>query len=82
LEDTSSPQNAAWKWLVGTDEVSWLGGDEGMTEQDIQIVVTRYILAVFYYTLGGRSWDSSDGWIDPVLGHCGWDVVYRGNNEV
>ncbi len=48
-----------------------------MTEEDIQIVVTRYILAVFFHSLGGPSWASSDsdGWTDPVLGHCAWDYV-------
>ena len=28
LEDPSSPQNAAWKWLVGKDELSWLVVDD------------------------------------------------------
>jgi hypothetical protein len=50
------------------DSVSAVGSD-------FQKLVTRYVLAVFFYSLDGESWFSSDGWLDWDRDECTWEYV-------
>eukprot|EP00587_Corethron_hystrix_P007961 CAMPEP_0113309986 /NCGR_PEP_ID=MMETSP0010_2-20120614/7807_1 /TAXON_ID=216773 ORGANISM="Corethron hystrix, Strain 308" /NCGR_SAMPLE_ID=MMETSP0010_2 /ASSEMBLY_ACC=CAM_ASM_000155 /LENGTH=327 /DNA_ID=CAMNT_0000165341 /DNA_START=108 /DNA_END=1091 /DNA_ORIENTATION=+ /assembly_acc=CAM_ASM_000155 len=71
LEDPSSPQSRAAKWLVGSDGARLCFSN---TLQDI--IVQRYILAVFYYATGGgdSAWKEQKGFLEPT-NECLWDGV-------
>jgi hypothetical protein len=73
LEDPSSYQSAALNWIVKDDEISRLA--ENSTDEEMQVALSRYVLAVFYYSLNGSSWISDSGWLDATLGHCSWEFI-------
>jgi hypothetical protein len=73
LEDPSSYQSAAFNWIVKDDEISRLA--ENSTDEEMQVALSRYVLAVFYYSLNGSSWISDSGWLDATLGHCSWEFI-------
>jgi hypothetical protein len=67
LEDTSSPQYQALRWVADKDTVTDVN--------DVEQVKARYILAVFYFSLGGPNWLKADGWLKTEVGVCDWDRV-------
>jgi hypothetical protein len=78
LYDKSSPQYAAMLW-VATDSFSASALDSvSAVGSAFQKLVTRYALAVFYYSLEGDSWFSSSGWLDLELDECTWEYVVCG----
>jgi hypothetical protein len=79
LYDKSSPQYAAILW-VATDSFSASALDSvSEVSSAFQKLVTRYALAVFYYSLDGDSWFSSSGWLDLELDECNWEYVVCGD---
>ena len=69
----SGPQLLAYDWLITEDETT--NFSESMSQDDIGIMKTRYILAVFYYALGGDNWFDSGLWLESSYGHCQWQFV-------
>jgi hypothetical protein len=70
LEDSTTPQHDALVWVSEEDiKLSSLS--------DMAKTKTRYVLAVFYYALGGPYWtdDDYDGWLDPNKDECEWKGV-------
>lgn len=72
LGNTKSPQHSALKWL-STDMLSPIPSNG--SEAEIQSLVTRYSLAVFYYSLDGESWLSSIDWLDAETSECAWQFL-------
>lgn len=63
LQDPSTPQYAAMKWLQTPVNESIF---------DQQVVAQRYALATLYYSTNGDDWTASNGWLssDP---ECSWE---------
>ena len=82
----------AYEWLVAEDTLIDFGYLRNtslvsttlmeLVQDDSQVsfFVTRYILAVLYYSLGGSDWFSSERWLDPTVDHCQWQFVECANN--
>lgn len=64
LNDFSTPQGKAFRWIL----------DRDVAQIDPCTFVTieqRYALATFFYSTSGDGWDNSDGWLtDPF--ECSW----------
>jgi hypothetical protein len=73
LEDPGSYQRAAFNWIVKDDEISRIA--ENITDEEIQVALSRYVLAVFYFSLNGSFWISDIGWLNDTLGHCSWEFI-------
>jgi hypothetical protein len=68
LEDTTTAQYSALQWVADEDTIS--------SPDDIKKLKTRYILAVFYFSLGGTNWiEGNSTWLDPVTDECTWAGV-------
>lgn len=74
LDTVGSPQNLALTWLVDEDELP-LAVPEDMTSVEAYHYVSRYVMAVFWYSTNGASWKSKFDfmsnrdiclWNDPV----------------
>lgn len=73
LEDSSSPQYEALRWAADEDTNTRLN--------DAAALQNRYILAVFYFSLGGPSWlDGFSAWLDTDSNECTWDGVECNND--
>jgi hypothetical protein len=73
LEDSSSSQNKAFNWILNDVEISRIA--ENSTDDEIQVALSRYVLAVFYYSLNGSTWIRDSGWLNATLGHCSWEFI-------
>lgn len=62
FDDPSSAQSRALDWLKQNDGVSFF---------DEEKILTRYALAVFYYSTDGDSWRNNDRWLSN-LDECTW----------
>jgi hypothetical protein len=62
LEDTSSPQFAAYSWLSSQTN-SEFSSDQRLFQ--------RYALATFYYSTAGDGWITSSSWLTDT-DECGW----------
>ena len=51
LSNLTSSQSRALDWLVNQD-----GMQLGMQEDDTDALIQRYVLAIFYYSVGGEGW--------------------------
>ncbi|KAI2495602.1 hypothetical protein MHU86_18919 [Fragilaria crotonensis] len=74
LDDPSSPQNAAFAWIVGSDSRSPVTPGAVSTEES-QKVSTRYALATFYYATSGDRWISHLWWLDGDRHECDWEYI-------
>lgn len=81
LDDPSSPQNAAYEWIVKTDMLSpvTIGA---VTTEETEKVASRYSLAVFYYATNGDDWISATGWLDGNVDECNWEILSCSNQRV
>lgn len=84
LQNTASPQYKAAAWMSNDDERE-LDIPEAIEEEDSYKFVQRYVMAVFYYALGGSGWTrlSGDSFLtgDDV---CDWNFglsVYRESDQ-
>ncbi|KAL3787344.1 hypothetical protein HJC23_004369 [Cyclotella cryptica] len=66
LMDIGSPQHRAARWISDEDPMQMDINDPGFEQ--------RYIMAVFYYSLDGENWSSSDGWLSGES-ECNWEWV-------
>ena len=57
ISKPGSPQNTALNWIL-------YGDDQKLTVNDTTII-QRFVLAVFYYSLGGDSWATTSSWLTP-----------------
>lgn len=73
LQTPDSPQNQAWLWLLSRDQNISLSNN--MTQNGVQKLRARYILAVFYFALGGNEWTSSHDWLSGVSDECDWEFI-------
>jgi hypothetical protein len=80
LDSQGSPQHSALMWLVTEDKLSAIDGNN--SEEQDRNLLTRYVLAVFYYSLGGQSWVTSEGWIEPEVEACDWQFINCTLNEM
>jgi hypothetical protein len=80
LNSEGSPQHSALMWIVEEDILSIDGGND--EEEKLGKLLTRYVLAVFYYSLGGHNWAMSGGWLEPQLEVCDWQFVNCTGEEI
>jgi hypothetical protein len=73
LYTAGSPQNLAWLWLVSKDQI--VAFSSNMTQDGIHKMRARYILAVFYFALGGVDWKYARNWLDGTVDECDWEFV-------
>ena len=78
LDDPASPQYSAFSWIVRLDNAT---ASSVETNEEVQTLVTRYILAVFYYSLQGPSWLASNGWLEQI-DQCMWQYITCVNSSV
>jgi len=78
LLDQSSPQFKAYRWLAMEDTETKFS--DKMSEDEIAVMKTRYVLAVFFYALRGKDWLSSNFWLSSRK-HCLWEQVYCEDNN-
>lgn len=84
LQDPSTPQAKAFKWITTEDgykepieEFSQdSGGDRGAS-RTVTRFAERYSLAVFYYSTGGDSggWRYKLNFLEPI-DHCDWNEMF------
>lgn len=65
FEATGSPQQKALKWIADIDN------KEVNPETDVETLIQRYILTVFYYDMGGPSWRSQLKFLSSA-DECSW----------
>lgn len=73
LNDTSTPQYKAFEWITQRDDLSPIGNTS--TTPQIQKLITRYVLAVFYYSLRGPTWLEQNGWLQGNQDECDWQFL-------
>jgi hypothetical protein len=66
LMEVGSPQYRAARWISDEDPMQLDINDLGFEQ--------RYVMAVFYYSLDGDNWSSSDGWLSGDS-ECTWEWV-------
>lgn len=73
---TMTPQSLAITWLVergGTDVIT------GPNRADVEWrIVQRYVLAVLYYSTGGRGWTDQFNYLNEGLHECDWGGMNNG----
>jgi hypothetical protein len=71
-----TPQFKALTWLSEVDitnTTTITTQDDPNNTNETSLVTERYVMAVFYYSLNGESWDDIDNnWLDPFLSVCEW----------
>ena len=80
LNDKSSPQFAAYDWIVKYDKITSITS-HGVTIDEEKRIRIRYSLASFYYSTGGDHWAAHDGWLDVLTGECDWKFISCVNYE-
>lgn len=87
LEDSETPQFAAWRWLVVDDtrlSLLTLPTSE-MPREEVNAILTRFVLAVMYFSLDGGQWlflTDEPRWLDVDANHCDWAFVDCKEGEV
>ena len=74
IDNTSTPQHAAYQWLVREDALSTIS-PSGVTAEEWDKILVRYSLATLYYATAGEKWFSAEKWLDPVTEECVWQHV-------
>lgn len=67
LDDFSSPQNRALRWITDVDEAA-------LDETNPPRIKQRYILAVLYFATNGDSWSNNFNWLSKDH-ECDWNGV-------
>ena len=71
FQQTTSPQYKAAAWIANDDELE-MDIPESIDEEDSYIFVQRYVMAVFYYALGGVGWKRDAAFLSGD-DTCEWD---------
>ena len=50
-------------------------GVEGSDEAELSNLKARYVLAVFYHSLGGPRWLRNQNWLDGNTEICDWEFI-------
>jgi hypothetical protein len=74
LKTYNTPQNIALAWLALEDEANYAVPDVPITVEEGYRYVTRYVLAVIYYSLGGENWNVQAGF-GTIANICSWNQV-------
>ena len=72
LQDLSTPQGAAFEFLVNDDF-------DPCTYPSIE---QRFGLSVFYYSTAGDDWNENEGWVQKGVNECEWYNVTCGGDFV
>ena len=67
LQDHSSPQVKAFRWLAG----SLSGGVASMLS--LEALAERYAYATFYFSTNGTNWHRQNDWLNDNEHICGWN---------
>lgn len=83
LQNFSSPQSRAARWIVDEDEIFTFPLDESDPRSHLRRRFRqRYALATFYYSTGGDvSWKRQGAFLSPSLDECAWGAS-AGSSEV
>ncbi len=76
LENPSSPQSKALKWLLGPANSRIKFANVTIDELNVDadtVVIERYVMATLYYSLGGEEWTKKWGLAIPILKNL-WDL--------
>ena len=69
LDDQGSPQHQALSWIADEDTTF-------STTEDRNEMITRYTLAVMYYSTGGAEWINDwKLWLDANANECEWEGI-------
>jgi hypothetical protein len=85
FKDITSPQYLASKWIADQDDFDMEIPDDPENVDDSYDFVQRYVMAVFYYALGGDEWQDDYGFLYPSP-VCDWneaapeDTIPDGND--
>jgi hypothetical protein len=80
LRTLDTPQNIALAWLALDDEANMAVPDVPITEMAGYRYITRYVLAVVYYSMGGENWNFQAGFT-TIQDVCSWsDVKFDGSS--
>ena len=71
FQQTTSPQYKAAAWIANDDELE-MDIPESIDEEDSYIFIQRYVMAVFYYALGGVGWKRDAAFLSGD-DTCEWD---------
>jgi Leucine-rich repeat (LRR) protein len=83
LANSSSPQHAALNWLMNDTANSQykFDSDSITSNSTLQLIAKqRYAAATIYYSLQGKSWTNSSGWMSSS-DVCTWNGVFCGTNS-
>jgi hypothetical protein len=72
LKDITTPQYMAAKWIADQDDYGIDIPDDPTNVDDSYDFVQRYVMAVFYYALGGDEWQDDYGFLSPTP-VCDWN---------
>ena len=81
LNNSTSPQNAAWVWIVNIDRLSPTESPT-LSEEAVTLekILVRYALATFFYATNGELWLSSGNWLSGRQDECNWEYLTCGDN--
>lgn len=74
IENTGTPQNQAFAWLVERDEA-------GLCPDDSFLIINRYILALLYFGTDGNFWSECNASPGIVVNPCPSTRFLSSSNE-
>jgi hypothetical protein len=75
LEQSGTPQNVAATWMAEQDEADLAVPTNDATEFDRYKYITRYVMAVLYFSTGGGSWEYQIGFMTSK-NVCDWNLQF------
>jgi Leucine-rich repeat (LRR) protein len=80
LKTLDTPQNIAVRWLSNDDEANTAVPDVPITVAEGYRYITRYVLAVVYFSTGGAQWNFQAGF-GTIADVCSWNQIkFDGSN--
>ena len=74
LRTQDTPQHIALSWLALYDEANTAVPDVPITDMAGYKYMTRYVLAVVYFSLGGENWNFQAGF-GTITNVCSWNQI-------
>lgn len=75
LEQSGTPQNVAATWIAEQDEADLAVPTVEATAVDRYKYITRYVMAVLYFSTGGGSWENQIGFMTKK-DVCDWNLRF------
>jgi len=79
----NSPQFQAVRWLANQDReypsdqlIPILEEKNDLTTPEVYELVTRYIMAVFFYATSGKNWQNDLNFLSPSQSTCDWYAIF------